>query len=229
MKMKTMVTGMAAALVSISLVAAVNAQEAGGDSGFSRRGGEAGLFGTDDARGDRGDRGRGHGRHHRGRNVERAFERTDVNEDGVVDEIEFVDSRTRNIDGRFNRLDADDDGLLSRAESERERRPGRPDIDREAVIACVRETIADYDPENRLEAVFDTIDTNDDGYVDQLELSAWLEARAHALFDRIDTDDDGFISLEEAEAAHEAAINLRRVIRACIDEQLDLFTEDSDV
>ena len=229
MKKKALVTGMAAALVSIALVSAVNAQETDGDRGFSGRSAEARAFRADDVRAERSFRGREFGRRGRGGNLDRVFDRSDENEDGVVDESEFVDSRTRNVDGRFDRLDADDDGVLTREETEREHRPGRPEIDREEVIQCVRETIADYDPEGRLEAIFDTVDTNDDGYIDQLELSIYLQARAYALFDRIDTNDDGVISQEEAEAAHEAAINLRRVIRACIDEQLDPFTDDTDV
>jgi len=91
------------------------------------------------------------------------------------------------------------------------------------VIACVRETIADWEGPNDVEDRFDAVDSNGDGYIDLVELSTSLEERAYVLFDRIDADGDGLLSLEEVEAHQEEQINLRRVIRACIDEVSDPF------
>ena len=96
-------------------------------------------------------------------------------------------------------------------------------MDREAVIACVRETIADWEGPHEVEDRFDEVDLDGDGFIDLVELSIALEERAFVLFDRIDTNNDGLISLEEVEVFQDDQINLRRVIRACIDEVSDPF------
>ncbi len=171
-----------------------------------------------------GPRSRGRGRP--GGNAERILDRLDTDADGEISENEFVDVRLDRSDENFDRLDADGDGLISREEIERPDRPDRPEIDRAAVIACVRETIADYDGTPDLEDRFDNVDLNDDGFIDLFELSTAAEERAYVLFDRIDTNGDGFISLEELEESQEKELNLRRVIHDCIQEQLDPFEAD---
>src|SRR5688572_29089442 len=96
--------------------------------------------------------GMGRGGFRRGPAFERQLERMDTNEDDQVSEDEFVDFRLARVDDMFERRDRDNDGLISLEENERPDRPdrpGRPDrpeIDREEVIACVRETIADFAP-----------------------------------------------------------------------------------
>ena len=153
----------------------------------------------------------------------------DADGDGLISEAEFIDARLAKIDDHFTRMDQDGDGQISMDEQtppERLARPGRPErpeIDRDAVAACVRETIADYVPEldDDMEARFDNVDANGDGYLSLAEISAAMSTRAGELFTRIDTDADGFLSSEELTAHHAEQVNLRRVIRACIGEQVD--------
>ena len=167
---------------------------------------------------------RGHRPGRPGGNPERLIDNLDVDGDGYVDVDEFVDARLARVDEEFDRHDRDGDGLLSEDEA-RPRHRGHdedPTI-REQVIACVRETIADWEGPQGVEDRFDAVDLNGDGYIDLMELSKALEERAYALFDRIDSNDDGLISLEEVAAHQDDEINLRRVIRACIDEITDPF------
>ncbi len=167
---------------------------------------------------------------------ERFIERHDTDADGQVSETEFVDEHLQNIDDMFEHRDTDGDGLISVAEhaaprglpgrpgrGPRDERPERPEIDREAVIECVRATIADYDPEleRPLDEIFANVDTNGDGMLSLLEVSTALETRAHALFARIDDDGDGYITEDEVAAHFEAQLNLRRVIHDCVQEQLE--------
>jgi len=150
----------------------------------------------------------------------------DANGDGYVDLDEFLDGRVARVDQEFDRRDRDGDGLLSEEEARRPHHRERPEHDgteREQVIACVRETIADWEGPQEVEDRFDAVDENGDGYIDLQELSTALETRAYDLFDRIDSYGDGLISLEEVQAHQEFQINLRRVIRACIDEVTDPF------
>jgi Ca2+-binding EF-hand superfamily protein len=163
----------------------------------------------------------------------RFLERHDSDADGRVSVDEFVDEHLRDIDAVFERRDANGDGVISFDEHDAPRRhdrperpdrprPERPEIDREAVHECVRETIADYDPDldRPLEELFDLVDTNGDGVLSLAEVSIALQERAHVLFARIDDDGDGYLSEAEVAAHFEEQLNLRRVIQACIDEQL---------
>ncbi len=162
----------------------------------------------------------------------RFIEQRDTDADGRVSEMEFVDEQLVRIDDQFERRDNDGDGRISVDEHEahparpgpqrgpRRDRPERPELDRADVIACARETIADYDPEldRPLDEIFDAVDTDGDGILSLTEVSIFLEARAHALFARIDENGDGFITESEVAAHFEEQLNLRRVIKACIDE-----------
>lgn len=219
MKLKSLVILSTTALLSAAILPAATAQD--GEPRFNR--GEASAEGRH-ARGP----GAGPARHRPGRpggNPERLIDRLDTSGDGYVDVDEFLDARLARIDDVFDRRDVDGDGLLSEEEANR-RRFHRPDHDltvREEVIACVRETIADWEGPHDVEDRFDAVDTDGDGYIDLLELSTALEQRAYVLFDRIDADNDGLISLAEVEAHQDDQINLRRVIRACIDEVTDPF------
>ncbi len=220
MKLKSLLVLSTTAFLSAAILPAASAQEGG--PRFSRdieaiqvtarRGGE--LVHSEQAR---------HRRGRPGGNPERLIDHLDSNGDGFVDENEFVDSRLTRVDQQFERQDENGDGLISEEEARRERPHNRPDIDREAVIQCVRETIADWEGPGEIEGRFETVDLDGDGYIDLVELSLALEERAYVLFDRIDSNDDGLISLEEVEAIQDYQINVRRVIRACIEELSDPF------
>lgn len=156
-------------------------------------------------------------------NPERIFERLDSDGDGWISEDEFVDARLDRSDRAFDRRDTNDDGLISREEAQRRRHTQHPDIDRQAVIKCVRRIVANYDGTPDLEDRFDHVDLNGDGYIDLYELSVAMEERAYVLFDRLDTNNNGYISLQELEEALKKQINLRRVIRYCIKQVSDPF------
>ncbi|MDT8399125.1 MAG: EF-hand domain-containing protein [Pseudomonadales bacterium] len=164
---------------------------------------------------------------HRG-NPERLVTRFDSDNDGQLSFDEFLDSRIALIDQNFDRLDRNDDGLVDAGESSRPDHHGAA-IDRAEVRTCVREILAAYDADHALDERFDYVDLDGDGYIDLAELSAALEARAHVLFARLDTDGDDFISLAELEAALQQQINLRRVVRACIDQVSDPVEPDTDL
>lgn len=219
MKMKHLIFVGAGALLSALVLPATYAQEGGprlqdGSGEFHRRPHDGPRH--DGPRG-RGPRGTG--------DPEILIERLDTSGDGLVDFDEFLDERLARVDTHFERRDADDDGQLSEEEAARPRRRGRePEAtDRELVLECVRETVADWEGPFEVEDRFDNIDLDGDGYISLAELSTSLEVRARVLFDRIDADGDGLISLEEVEAHLEEQINLRRIIRACKQEVTDPF------
>ena len=173
----------------------------------------------------------------------RLIERLDEDGDSGLSFEEFNARRLEAADRGFERLDADANGLLDGAELERPERPQRParpqrrgraerpqrperperpEIDRELVIACVRGIVADYDPppvipEDRLAYM----DIDGDGVVDGREWSAAMEQRQRHLFNRLDVDGDNVISARDLASFGEQEINLRRVVRACVDEQLN--------
>jgi len=220
MKLKSLLVLGTTAILSAAILPAATALEGGprasrdieGIQVTARRGGQ--LIHSEQAR------------HRRGRpagNPENLIDHLDSNADGFVDENEFVDGRLGRVDKQFDRQDQNGDGLISEEEARRGRPQDRPDIDREAVIQCVRETIPDWEGPGEVEGRFESVDTDGDGYIDLAELSLALEERAYMLFDRIDSNDDGLISLEEVEASQDYQINVRRVIRACIEELSDPF------
>lgn len=166
---------------------------------------------------------------------ERFIARFDTDADGHVSASEFSEERLQNIDAHFERRDTNDDGLISAEEHEAPRglrgrqgrgprgdRPAPPEIDREAINACVRESNADFEPrlDNAPDDVFAAVDTNGDGMLSLAEASAAVEARAQEQFDRIDGDGDGYITADEVSAHFEAQLELRRALRACVVEQL---------
>ena len=213
MKLKSLVVLSTTAILSAAMLPTATAQE--GRPRFSRdiesvqvsarRGGE--LIHSKQSRYRRG---------RPGGNPEKIIDRLDSNGDGFVDENEFIDGRLSRVDRQFDRKDENVDGLLSEEEARRKRPDDRPKIVREAVIQCVRETIADWEGPGEVEDRFDAVDLDNDGFIDLVEQSLALEERAYALFDRIDSNDDGLISLEEVQASQDYQINVRRVVRTCI-------------
>ena len=151
----------------------------------------------------------------------------DTDADGRVSSAEFIEGRLQQADHYFERRDTDGDGLIAadeyaipRPRPERGARAGRPEIDEEALGACVRETIADFEPRRAgRDDVLATADTDADGAVSLQELSAALEGHAQEQFSRLDADGDGYLTAEDAEAQREERQELRRVTRTCLRQQ----------
>ena len=157
----------------------------------------------------------------------------DVDGDGLISEAEFIEVRLARLDDHFSRLDRDGDGLISLEEqtprvrperpvrADRPERPARPEIDREALAGCVRQTIADYEPqiEEDREMRFENTDTNGDGFLSLAEVSTAMTETATRRFARMDSNADGFLSQQELTEHRANQSNLRRVVRACINAQ----------
>ncbi len=166
---------------------------------------------------------------------ERFIELHDTDADGRVSENEFIDERLQRVVAQFERRDTNDDGLISADEQAAPRglrdRPGLrprrersqpPALDRDAVTACILETIPDFEPrfDGEPEDRFDNADTDGDGMLGLQEVSTAVQAGASARFARIDGDGDGYVTADEAAAHAGAQRNLRQVANACAREEL---------
>jgi hypothetical protein len=171
---------------------------------------------------------------------EHFIERLDTNADGQVSAAEFTEERLQHIDDMFEHRDTNGDGLISleehdapragpgqrgqmRADRHERVRAARPELDRDAVTACVRETIADYEPrfDGQVEEVFADLDTNSDNMLSLTEVTAALEARAQAQFGRIDSDSNGFITEAEVTTHVEAQREAALAVRDCVKDMRD--------
>lgn len=65
---------------------------------------------------------------------------------------------------------------------------------------------------------FDTLDTNDDGYLDEDELLAGPRERMVDTFTQLDANADGLLSREELQTAREGQFERREELRRCIEE-----------
>lgn len=152
--------------------------------------------------------------------------RFDTDADGRVSLAEFVDARLRDADRHFERRDRDGDGLISATEAappagpERGRRgarPERPRVDEGALRACIRETVAGFEPLRGSPGdAFAATDTDADGALSLQEVNAALERRAQEQFGRLDTDGDGYVTAAEAEARRKEQRELQRSARECL-------------
>ena len=110
----------------------------------------------------------------------------------------------RDPEATFQRLDDDGDGKLSRDELSMIARARHDQLDRDddGVLSFdeFREMGSQRDPET----TFRRLDADDDGRIARDELPEWLRAR----FESVDTNDDGFVDEDEmklmALRAHEA-------------------------
>lgn len=159
-----------------------------------------------------------------------SIERLDTDGDGRISRNEFLDGRLERVADMFERQDRDGDGLISiedrgprgRGEGDdRGNRPGRPGMDREALVACVQQSVAGFDPEDdegRGPVPADA-DTDGDGFLSLSELSMALEARAIAAFDANDTNGDGYIDSDEIAARRAQMDAARDATRDCMRAQ----------
>ena len=174
------------------------------------------------------------GNHRTRAQPQRFIERHDADADGRVSEVEFIDERLQYVDAQFEQRDTDGDGAISHEEHEAPRnlpsrrnarteraRPGAAVIDRNAVTACVRETIANYEPHRDAvpEDNFASIDTDGDNKLRLTEASAAIEARAHERFARLDGNGDGYVTDDEVEAQFAVQPEARGAVRDCVREQ----------
>ncbi|MBT4494523.1 MAG: hypothetical protein HOC70_14870 [Gammaproteobacteria bacterium] len=222
-KLKTIVVPAVALAAAINLSPAFAAPP---DGAFDRSPDHA----ADRSGGRRGER---KGDRHRSGNPEvkasRIFNSLDTDENEVITLDEFIAKPLAKAETQFDRVDTDDDSLISLEEflaTHHDRGEGRgedrPEIDHDAVRACVAEELDRDVPERPdRETRFGEIDTNGDGFVDYDEFVASKEAHATAKFNLIDEDADGGITEEELTAAIEAQHDIRRVHRDCVEEQLD--------
>jgi len=103
-------------------------------------------------------------------------------------------------ESRFNKVDTDGDGVVSQEEFQAQRASriatvnvdGQPGLSFDEFVE-LREQRAKEFRERRFKRVFNRLDANDDGIIDDMELAA----RTDTMFDRIDANDDGALSKEE--------------------------------
>lgn len=172
------------------------------------------------------DRANGHRQNPRHK-VNRIFNALDTDENEIITLDEFLAKPLEKAEQQFDRIDTDDDGLISLDEflavgHDRDD-DERPDIDRDAVRACMEEELEREIPERPdRETRFDEVDTNDDGYIDFDEFVDAKMQKATDKFYAIDEDADGGITKEELYAALQDQREVRAVRRACIEEQRDV-------
>jgi Ca2+-binding EF-hand superfamily protein len=112
----------------------------------------------------------------------------DANKDGKVTQKEYQDSRRTFL----MRADKDKDGKLSKAEWDRGAEQVRNEVRAEGV---------DGWPKIGKAGLFETLDTNKDGFVTPGEIDAYYGPR----FATFDTNHDGVVTRSEANAAEKAA------------------------
>jgi Ca2+-binding EF-hand superfamily protein len=162
--------------------------------------------------------------------VARIFNALDTNGDQIIVLDEWLVKTAEKAAKQFARIDADDDALISLEEflAVHGRHGGRhgggdnSDIDRDAVRACVAESLGTELTEHPdRETVFAEIDANDDGFIDIDEFQIAKSERATNKFNDIDSDADGGITAEELAASLTGQSERRSVRRECFEEQRD--------
>lgn len=168
------------------------------------------------------------------RSAERAFERLDSSEDGLITLDEFTAKTEARTERRFNRKDTDDDGFISLEEATTNRRgEERADYSdiADEIVTCVTEladedntiVVPDADKFSSPEDRFNAVDTSGDGVLSLEEVQTNAMDKATSAFDTMDADASGDVTLEEFEAAATSRRATRKAIRSCIE---DLESED---
>ncbi|MEM6574566.1 MAG: hypothetical protein AAF736_09865 [Pseudomonadota bacterium] len=147
-------------------------------------------------------------------------DRTPLDADGdrMVSQDEFLAARLARAERRFNRLDRDDDGQIT--ETDLADRPEPPDVDRDALRACIEDTLGVELPEPpEPGSRFDAIDVNGDGVITLEEALTSAEDRAVERFMNLDENADGQLERSEVRRPLRRAARLRQARRQCLREQ----------
>lgn len=145
----------------------------------------------------------------------------DADGDGVVTQEEFIAAKAVRTERRFERLDSNSDGQIT--PDDLSDLPQPPDVDRDALRACVEESLGIELPAPPVDGSrFDNADLNGDGAVTLDEALTGSETAAIERFERLDTNVDGLLQTDELRKAKRRAGKLRQTRRQCRDEQEDI-------
>jgi len=103
----------------------------------------------------------------------------------------------------------------------RAERAAKRAANRAAIAECAREVAGSQMPrpqQRPLLSRFDTLDANDDGFLDADELMAVQQSRIAEMMAQLDDDVDGLLSREEIEAVREARFARNQEMRRCVEE-----------
>jgi Ca2+-binding EF-hand superfamily protein len=132
---------------------------------------------------------------------QKMFNKTDTNSDGSIDKTEMSTLLQQNtssvVDDIFSQLDTNQDNLISQIESN----SGLAKLEQEMKNGGAGMSAMSGMPPPP-EKVFETADTDKDGFVSKDELSAVMGKNGgdiDKLFSKVDTDGDGLISRTEDE------------------------------
>lgn len=156
--------------------------------------------------------------------VNRIFNALDTDGNDIITLDEYLAKTTEKAAHQFDRIDTDDDELISLEEFLAVHdHDDRPDVDRDAVRACVAEqSDADVTEQPDRETHFAELDTNDDGYIDYDEFLVAKTDKATDRFNHIDADGDGGITKKEMAKALMQHHERRSVRRDCVEEQQEV-------
>lgn len=156
--------------------------------------------------------------------VNRIFNALDTDGNDIITLDEYLAKTTEKAAHQFDRIDTDDDRLISLEEFLAVHdHDDRPDVDRDAVRACVvAQSDADVAERPDRETRFDALDTNDDGFIDFDEFLVAKTDKATDRFNHIDADGDGGITKQEMAKALMQHHERRSVRRDCVEEQQEV-------
>jgi len=221
MKHKTLLVAMVTSVLALGLQTALHAQDAGAQGarkGEAKSGAQRGPGFGQAQPGPRMGPGHAGGPGMMGarRGAGAGPQQLDANGDGQIDLDEFLAGRPAGSELVFDHRDSNGDGLLSREELEPRQRLQRPALDRSAMRDCVQEEHPGLGDGVDLVSRFDTLDTNDDGFLSPDELAAARRELASANFARLDSNSDGSLSPEELRAGGVNRREMARDVRECM-------------